>query len=227
MSRIFFTLASFAVLLLVINIVLGLTGGNYNAVAYRYRVVFEELQALKNAVNASQDNIGEFEQQLLELGEQLQQLEQSHTMHLLFGLAASLVTVLVNCITVTYFIGTNRWCKEVAATYQLDEELVERANSIKRKTFPWALSGIVLILLIILLGGAALPFNRIVGDTESWVVPHYAGAIVGTLLIAWSFLVQAVKIGANSEVIHQLLLEVGRIRAEQEKVDSPNELENG
>ena len=42
------------------------------------------------------------------------------TLHMLLGAAAALMTVLVNSITITYFIGTSRWCKEVCETYQLE-----------------------------------------------------------------------------------------------------------
>ena len=41
------------------------------------------------------------------------------TLHMLLGSAAGLMAILVNSITITYFIGTSRWCKEVCDTYQI------------------------------------------------------------------------------------------------------------
>src|SRR6476660_7410141 len=64
------------------------------------------------------------------------------TLHMLLGSAAALVTVLVNSITVTYVIGTSRWCKEVCETYKIDAELAKKSERLKRSAFPWALAGI-------------------------------------------------------------------------------------
>ena len=50
------------------------------------------------------------------------------TVHRLSGVAAALAVVLVNSIVVTYFVGTSRWCKEVAETYQLSPTFIVRAR---------------------------------------------------------------------------------------------------
>ena len=79
------------------------------------------------------------------------------TVHRLSGVAAALAVVLVNSIVVTYFIGTSRWCKEVSETYALDPSLVRRSTLLKRRTFPWALLGMLAVVGVIALGGAADP----------------------------------------------------------------------
>src|SRR3989337_2072811 len=76
------------------------------------------------------------------------------TVHRLTGVAAALVVVLVNSIVVTYFIGTSRWCKEVSETYGLDRALVHRGTQLKRRTFPWAVMGMLTVVGLIALGGA-------------------------------------------------------------------------
>ena len=48
------------------------------------------------------------------------------TVHRLSGVFSGLTVVLVNSMTVTYFIGTGRWCREVAETYSLDEAFIEQ-----------------------------------------------------------------------------------------------------
>ncbi len=212
MSRIFMALTAFAVLMLVINIMLGLAGGDYNEVANRYRAAQQQLvQQQSHGQSPKQPDANQ--DQLRELGDQLEKLDKLHTTHFLLGLAASLVTVLVNCITVTYFIGTSRWCKEVVATYTLDDELAARSETLKRSTFPWSLIGIITVLTIIFLGGAALPFGRMAGQSASWVTPHLVSALAGTMLIAWSFVVQVGKIRENYELIQAILCEVHRVRA--------------
>ena len=78
-----------------------------------------------------------------------------HRAHFLAGVFSSLVVVLVNCISMTYFIGTSRWCKEVADTYRLDQQLVRRSATLKRRTFPWALLSVLSMVGVSSLGAAA------------------------------------------------------------------------
>ncbi len=101
------------------------------------------------------------------------------SVHRLLGVAAALVVVLVNSIVVTYFIGTSRWCKEVVETYGLDAQFVRRSLTLKRRTFPWALMSMLVIVGVVALGGAADPATGRQG-TEHWVVPHLIGALART-----------------------------------------------
>lgn len=136
------------------------------------------------------------------------------TVHRLTGVAAALVAVLVNSIVVTYFIGTSRWCKEVAETYELDRALVARSNRLKRRTFPWAVVGMLTVVGVIALGGAADPATGRAG-TENWVTPHMLGAFTGLMLVAWTFWIEWQNIAANQLVIADVMSEVRRIRAER------------
>ncbi|HEV3004682.1 MAG TPA: hypothetical protein VGX78_09475 [Pirellulales bacterium] len=83
--------------------------------------------------------------------------QQWATTHRLAGVGVGLLVVLVNSIVVTYFIGTSRWCKEVVATYSLDGELVRRSTRLKRRTFPFALASMLVVVVLIASGGAADP----------------------------------------------------------------------
>jgi hypothetical protein len=124
------------------------------------------------------------------------------------------VVVLVNSIVVTYFIGTSRWCKEVSETYALDTSLVRRATALKRRTFPWAVMGMLVVVGVIALGAAADPATGR-PDTQAWVTPHLVGSMCGLALIAWAFFVQWQNIHANQAIIADVLAEVRRIRAER------------
>ncbi len=136
------------------------------------------------------------------------------TVHRLTGIAAALLVVLVNSIVVTYFIGTSRWCKEVCETYGLDRSLVARGNQLKRRTFPWAVMGMLTVVGVIALGGAADPATGRPG-TDWWATPHMLGAFVGILLVAWSFWIEWQYIAANQAVIAGVMTEVRRIRLER------------
>ena len=65
------------------------------------------------------------------------------TVHRLSGVLAALVVVLVNSMSVTYFIGTGRWCREVVETYSLPASFIARSKQIKRASFPFALIGML------------------------------------------------------------------------------------
>ncbi len=136
------------------------------------------------------------------------------TVHRLTGVAAALVVVFVNSIVVTYFIGTSRWCKEVADTYLLERTLVVRSNQLKRRTFSWAVIGMLTVVGLIALGGAADPATGRPG-TENWVTPHMLGAFAGLTLVAWCFWIEWQNIAANQSVIADVMSEVQRIRVER------------
>lgn len=202
MARIFFSLAVFAVLLLAANIVVGLTMGDFNAAAQRYQ---RHLRETGQAADEGRD----------EAAEAFAPIRRQATIHMLLGLGAALVTILVNSITVTYFIGTSRWCREVSETYSLGPELAARSAQLKRQAFPWSLAGILVTLAIVALGAASDPSANSVLRAADWVPIHFFAATLGTLLIAWAFLRQMVKVGANYEVIEAILAKVRQIREEK------------
>ncbi len=133
------------------------------------------------------------------------------TVHRLTGVATALVVVLVNSIVVTYFIGTSRWCKEVGETYGLDRSFILRSNQLKRRTFPWAVVGMLTVVGVIALGGAADPATGRPG-TEDWVTPHLLGALTGLVLVGWVFWIEWQNIAQNQRVIADVMAEVRRIR---------------
>jgi hypothetical protein len=133
------------------------------------------------------------------------------TVHRLTGVAAALAVVLVNSIVVTYFIGTSRWCKEVSEAYGLDPQLARRSTGLKRRTFPWAVMGMLTVVGVIALGGAADPATGRPG-TEDWVTLHLLGAFAGLALVGWAFLVQWQNVVANQAVIADVMAEVKQMR---------------
>ncbi|MFM7251105.1 MAG: hypothetical protein ACKO5R_14500 [Planctomycetaceae bacterium] len=133
------------------------------------------------------------------------------SVHRLSGIFTALVVVLVNSIAVTYFIGTGRWCREVVETYGLSPEFTDRAKAIKRRAFPWSVIGMLAVVGITALGGAADPSTGRAG-TEAWVTPHLVGAIGLATLIAWCFQSQLPRIRLQQQLIEEVLGEVREIR---------------
>jgi hypothetical protein len=179
MTRIFLTLASLSIILLIAAMVMGLSMGD----------LYERPVPTHETLHWA-------------------------TLHRLTGVAAALMVVFVESVVVTYFIGTSRWCKEVVDTYQLDREPVLASNRLKRRTFPWALAGMLGVVTVIALGGAADPAS-LQPNTKAWTNWHLIGAFSGIGLVAWTYLVSWNSILANHAIITGLVAEVARLRKER------------
>jgi hypothetical protein len=176
MTRILFTLASLAMILLIAALVIGLSIGNLydNPSPQTYHWL---------------------------------------TLHFLTGVAAALAVVFVESVVVTYFIGTSRWCKEVTEAYGLDPSAVAASNRLKRRTFPWALGGMLAVVVVISLGAASDPSTGR-PNTQDWADAHLVGAVVGLLLIGWSFVAAWNNVLANHRIIEGIVADVARVRRE-------------
>jgi hypothetical protein len=133
------------------------------------------------------------------------------TVHRLSGVLSALMVVLVNSMAVTYFIGTGRWCREVVEAYGLDPAYVEQSRRIKRSAFPFALGGMLAVVAIVALGGAADPASGRPG-TKDWVTFHLLGGIGLAAAIAWCFMAQIPGIRRQSDLIDALMAEVRKSR---------------
>src|SRR5262245_36342464 len=181
LARIFAVLAVLAVLLLAANFFVGIAGGDFNAVATRKREAQNRLIDAEREVRASRNHtspeLEEARRAAAVADTAFRGPRSQMTLHMLLGSAAALVTVLVSSVTITYFIGTSRWCKEVCETYRLSPDLVARSTQLKRSTFPWALAGILSVIAVVGLGAAADPSGANHSRAASFVTPHYAAAM--------------------------------------------------
>jgi len=143
------------------------------------------------------------------------------TMHRLTGIVAGLTVLLAESVVITYFVGTSRWTKEVVETYRLEAPLVERSAKLKRRTFPIAVIGMLVVVGITALGGAADPGSQLsrnlisgFGDF-SWADIHLVFAVLGIAAIVVGYYLQAQYIAANQQIIQEVMAEVKRIRTER------------
>jgi uncharacterized membrane protein len=217
MARIFSVLAVIAVLLLAANFLIGLLGGDFNAAAKRKReaqnrLVDTEREARAARVRTSPE-LEQAKQDAAAADAEFRGPRSQMTLHMLLGSAAALMTVLVSSITITYFIGTSRWSKEVCETYQLSPELAARSTRLKRSTFPWALAGALAVIVAVGLGAAADPSGANWPRSASFVMPHYVAAMLAVLVVIAAFWVQINRIAENYRAIEEIMAEVQRIRA--------------
>jgi len=135
------------------------------------------------------------------------------TVHRLSGVLAALLVVLVNSMAVTYFIGTGRWCREVVETYGLDAALIGRSKRLKRGAFPFAVIGMLSMVGIVALGGAADPGGGLAAGSRAWVSWHLIGGIGLAAVIAWCFQAQLPAIRGQHDLIDEVMADVRRERA--------------
>jgi hypothetical protein len=124
---------------------------------------------------------------------------------------AAIVVIFANSISVTYFIGTSRWCREVVEGYSLDANLLSRSVVLKRRTFPWAVSSMLVIVGVATLGAAADPGTGL-PNTADWVLPHFFAGLLAMAFVGFSFFVQAANIRAHYGVINDIMFEVRKAR---------------
>lgn len=205
MSRIFLALAVFALILLSANLFVGVTLGDFGVASRAYQLAARHHQELaKSRSAASLDEIEDARMAANNAANLLKAQRSGFWLHIWLGMSAALVTLLVNSISVTYFIGTNRWCREVVDAFSLDQELAQRSQRLKRKAFPWSLIAISLILVIAGLGAASDPVT-LNPDAADWVEYHWGLAMLGIVVIGGCLLAQVALIGKNYELIKEIL----------------------
>lgn len=212
-------LAILAVLLLAANFAVGLWVGDFNGAAQEKRAAQIRMIELDRAnKQARRQPSPEYEQarRQVEAADARFQVPRGRmTVHMLLGAGGALVAILVNSITITYFVGTSRWCKEVCDTYRLPADLAERSTRLKRSTFPWAVMGVLAVILVVGLGAAADPSGANFHRSAHFVMPHYIASMLMLLVIAGSFWVQINRIADNYAVIEEILAEVKRVRSSE------------
>ena len=189
--------------------------GDFNAVANDYRAASKKVIDLQRAKSLAPSDLDAAREQAAAAAAAFETPHARIVFHRLLGVAAALMAILVNSIAITYFIGTSRWCKEVSETYDLPAELVRQSTQLKRRTFPWALAGILMVILLVGLGAAADPSGANRANSSALVTPHYVAALIGLIIIGVAFFVQFTRIAENHTVIERVLAEVQRIRVER------------
>jgi hypothetical protein len=208
-SRIFGVLAVISVALIVLTVGLGLRIGTYNETYLELIQIQRHLSDAQGKRDARQ--VESLQAAADQVYERLSVPRERARLHMLIGIGASLIAILVHSIAVTYFIGTGRWCKEVVDTYQLDRSLSDDSVRLKRRCFAWALVGMLVTLTIVALGAAADP-GTLRATTGRWVLPHFFAALGGGAAIAAAFAIEVNCIRNNSAIVQRILEQVRAVR---------------
>lgn len=221
MTRIFTGLAVLSLALLLANMFHGLLFGDFNAEANRLRAAHNQLEGAKREAANDSDQVTRAKSEFDRVSLETRSIRQHAEYHKLLGLGAAIVTILVNSIVVTYFIGTSRWCQEVIDTYQLSTDYVAQSKRLKRRTFPWSLIGMLSVLAISGCGAASDPLNSLPSSAQ-WVPIHLSVALGGIALIVVSFIAQSASLKSNLELIRRIMEDVERIRGEKHLDAAPS-----
>ena len=62
------------------------------------------------------------------------------------------------------------------------------------------------------MGAVSDPSSSNFEDSDRWVIPHQLVALAGTAVISWALFMQVGKIGANYDVIQEILSKVAEVR---------------
>jgi hypothetical protein len=195
-------MASVATMLMAITLFLGLRIGDVPALADRAKVARDAGDEAK----------------YLEIKARSDEGVAALVNHRLFAIGVSIFVLFVNSMSITYFVGTSRWCREVVETYGLDRAFAEQAQNNKRRNFPVAVGGMLTILVIAGIGAASdwsveYPVN--VKRAALWATPHLIAACVGIGIMIVAFYFQALKLQQQGEHIARIMDEVARIRKER------------
>ncbi|MDX2038972.1 MAG: hypothetical protein SFX72_20165 [Isosphaeraceae bacterium] len=78
-----------------------------------------------------------------------------HGTHFLLGLVTTMFTLLVQSIVYTYFLGTNKWVKEVVHVYGMPEWVESESKRNKKKAFRFEFNCMALVGIAAWLGAGA------------------------------------------------------------------------
>lgn len=127
--------------------------------------------------------------------------------HTLLGISTALVSVLVQSVAFTYFLGTGRWVQEATVAHELDMGYYRRSRVLKRRATFIVVGAVGAISVVAWLGGAT---------AAGWRMPphlHEAAAwALGSLyvgLCAW----EGRLIRANLDMLDKLVAAVNRAQA--------------
>jgi hypothetical protein len=126
--------------------------------------------------------------------------------HTVFSIFTAVLTLLVHSLLFTYFLGTGRWVKEVARTYQLpDQDIPRQTREYKRKAFPPALFAMLAVIAAVASGAGAQT------AAESWWGwLHPVLAVLTLALNGFAYVVEYRTVRDNGLIMDRVMEEVSQ-----------------
>ena len=138
--------------------------------------------------------------------------------HMLAGLAALVFALLVHAVVLTYFMGTGRWLEETTLAYHLPTDWQQESKSLKYRTIPAMVLGMVLLIVTGAFGAASDPATGIGfrgwGDLSAGTLHMLVamGAVGFNLLVN---LLEYSALHRNGVIVNEVLQQVRKMRLER------------
>jgi hypothetical protein len=216
LTRIFLSLAVVATLALAANLLLGLATGDLQSAVKEEFAARQSLGKLSRDRSVPVADVTAARERLTTVQRTHAPLRQAFSAHFWLGIMAALLTLLVNSIAITYFVGTSRWCKEVVDAYRLDQAYDQRGQRIKRRSFAWSVVGALTVIVLVGVGAASDPTAANFENSQLVVPYHRWLALAGVPFILWAFWQQWQRISENFRLIEEVMGEVRRVKEEQQ-----------
>jgi hypothetical protein len=125
--------------------------------------------------------------------------------HFRFGIVTALFSMLVHCIVFTYFLGTNRWVRETATAYRLEEPFWAASQRCRRRAFAAIIVSILLVVATVATGAGA--HTGLWPMWLHWVVP---GATYTVMVFAYRVEIAAIE--RHTELTDAVMVAVESLR---------------
>jgi 4-hydroxybenzoate polyprenyltransferase len=123
-------------------------------------------------------------------------------LHVLVGLASSLLLLFSHCWIMFYLIGTGKAIKDAVRDHGLDAALAEETKRFKNASYPWLMLAMGLVMATFILGGGVAT-----GSVPSWV--HHVLFYVAVLAQGYTLWIEQ-RVLADNE---RLMADVDRLLA--------------
>lgn len=138
--------------------------------------------------------------------------------HFFTALGATIFSVMVHSLVLTYFMGTGRWLEETCGAYRLGPSWVDQNRNLKWKVLPWLGACVLMLIVTGAFGAVADPGSGT--KFQGWLglsagTLHQFVAMTTLLLNFCVNLGEYFALSANGALIDQVMTEVRRIRTER------------
>lgn len=135
--------------------------------------------------------------------------------HMLAGMSALLLNIMVHAIALTYFMGTGRWLEETTNAYRLSPVFFAESKKLKYRVVLAMTACLGLLITTGGFGAAADPASAV--GFQGWGgIPagtiHMMVALTTSCINLGVFLAEYVAISRNGELVQKVLSEVRAIR---------------
>lgn len=209
MNRMFPVFAALAISAVAVAMLVGLSLGDFHASAQKMGEVRAKLSA---SHLLSSGEVAELRAQ----NESLKKTEDRASLHRILGFGSGIGVLWASSLSVIYFLGTSRWCKEVTEAYGLHIASLQRSLQLKRRAFAISTVAMTVAVIMVALGGANDPSTGRPG-AKDWVQVHFYGAMFGIAVLMACFAMIHGYIVENQGIIQHVMNCVREERARRKQ----------